>query len=130
MTATELLLLVSQLSRADNLRVMQFLIAELVREEKTPTLQSGAIYWVWTPLNSHTATHQLGVGKTRYTRERFRDGHKTLMWAWLDFYSPDDVALAIYPLDFIQVKTLSSQLEAIIVAAADPPYNVRYPARD
>ncbi|MEB3232968.1 MAG: GIY-YIG nuclease family protein [Leptolyngbyaceae bacterium] len=78
----------------------------------------------------HRTQGLLYIGKTRYTRERFRDGHKALMWAWLDLYSPNDVALAIYPLDFVEVKTLSSQLEAIIIAATQPPYNVRYPARD
>lgn len=50
----------------------------------------------------------LYVGKTRYTRERFRDGHKAFLWSWLDRYDPEDVRLLLYPLDFIQLQTLSS----------------------
>jgi hypothetical protein len=37
---------------------MQFLVAELAREEE-PTLQPGATYSVWSPLNSHEASHKL-----------------------------------------------------------------------
>jgi hypothetical protein len=37
---------------------MQFLIAELAREEE-PALQQGATYSVWSPLNSHEAAHKL-----------------------------------------------------------------------
>ena len=78
----------------------------------------------------HRTVGLLYVGKTRYTRERFRDGHKAFLWAWLDAYNPDDVRLQFHPLDFIQLQTLSSELEAIIISAAKPPYNVRYPSRD
>ena len=59
MTVTELFSLLRQLSRGDKLRVMQFLIAELVKEEDLPTLQSGAVYPVWTPHNSHSAAYTL-----------------------------------------------------------------------
>ncbi|NJP12486.1 MAG: GIY-YIG nuclease family protein [Leptolyngbyaceae cyanobacterium RU_5_1] len=72
----------------------------------------------------------LYVGKTRYTRERFRGGHKAFLWSWLDYYNPDQVRIVFHPLDFLQLQTLSSELEAIIIAAANPPYNARYPARD
>jgi hypothetical protein len=78
----------------------------------------------------HRTLGLLYIGKTRYTRERFRGGHKAFLWSWLDAYQADDVRLLIYPLNFTQVKTLSSQLEAIIIAATKPPYNARYPARD
>ena len=78
----------------------------------------------------HRELGLLYVGKTRYTRERFRGGHKAFLWSWLDYYNPDDVRILIYPLDFLQLQTLSSQLEAVMIAAAKPPYNVRYPARD
>lgn len=78
----------------------------------------------------HRELGLLYVGKTRYSRERFRDGHKAFLWSWLDHYDSDDVRLLLYPLDFIQLQTLSSSLEAIIIAAAKPPYNARYPARD
>jgi hypothetical protein len=46
------------LSRAEKLKVMQFLIAELAKEEE-PTLQAGATYSLWSPLNSHEAAHKL-----------------------------------------------------------------------
>jgi hypothetical protein len=48
----------------------------------------------------------------------------------LDRYNPEDVRLLLHPLNFIELQTLSSSLEAIIIAAAKPPYNARYPARD
>jgi hypothetical protein len=78
----------------------------------------------------HRELGLLYVGKTRYTRERFRGGHKAFLWSWLDYYNPEDVRILIYPLDFVQLQTLSSQLEAVIIASVNPPYNVRYPARD
>jgi hypothetical protein len=46
------------LPRADKLKVMQFLIAELAKEEE-PTLQAGATYSLWSHLNSHEAAHKL-----------------------------------------------------------------------
>jgi hypothetical protein len=78
----------------------------------------------------HTTLGLLYLGKTRYTRERFIGGHKAFLWSWLDYYNPDDVRILIYPLNSLQLQTLSSSLEAIIIAAANPPYNARYPARD
>lgn len=58
MTVSALFPTLRSLSRADKLRVMQFLVAELAREEE-PTLQPGATYSVWSPLNSHEAAHKL-----------------------------------------------------------------------
>lgn len=58
MTVIELFPTLRSLSRADKLKVMQFLIAELAREEE-PMLQPGATYSVWSPLNSHEAAHKL-----------------------------------------------------------------------
>ncbi|UBF25444.1 hypothetical protein K9N68_28255 [Kovacikia minuta CCNUW1] len=58
MTATELFSTLRSLPRADKLKVMQFLITELARDEE-PTLQSGATYSLWSPLNSHEAAHKL-----------------------------------------------------------------------
>lgn len=46
------------LSRAEKLKVMQFLIAELAKEEEA-TLQAGATYSLWSPLNSHEAARKL-----------------------------------------------------------------------
>lgn len=58
MTVTELFSTLRDLPRADKLKVMQFLLAELAREEE-PSLQSGATYFVWSPINSHQAAHTL-----------------------------------------------------------------------
>lgn len=58
MTATDLFPTLRQLSRSDKLKVMQFLVSELAREEE-PALVPGATYTVWSPLNSHAAAHQL-----------------------------------------------------------------------
>jgi antitoxin (DNA-binding transcriptional repressor) of toxin-antitoxin stability system len=58
MITTDLFPMLKSLSRADKLKVMQFLIAELAKEEE-PTLQAGATYSLWSPLNSHEAAHKL-----------------------------------------------------------------------
>jgi hypothetical protein len=59
MTTTNLYPTLRSLPRAEKLKVMQFLIAELAQEEE-PTLQAGATYSLWSPLNSHEAAHKLG----------------------------------------------------------------------
>ena len=43
------------LSRADKLRIIQFLAADLVRDEGEPLLEPGASYPVWTPLEAYDA---------------------------------------------------------------------------
>jgi hypothetical protein len=58
MTIVELFPALRDLPRKDKLKVMQFLIAELAKEEE-PTLQQGATYPLWAPLNSHEAAHKL-----------------------------------------------------------------------
>jgi hypothetical protein len=58
MTAAELFPTLRSLPRVDKLKVMQFLIAELAREEE-PVLQPGATYSLWSPLDSHEAAHKL-----------------------------------------------------------------------
>lgn len=59
MTTVDLLPTLRNLSRAEKLKVMQFLIAELSKEEE-PTLQADATYSLWSPLNCHEAAHKLG----------------------------------------------------------------------
>jgi hypothetical protein len=59
MSVTDLLPTLQKLSRAEKLRVMQFLISELAKEENEETLEHGATYRVWSPLNSHEAAHKL-----------------------------------------------------------------------
>lgn len=58
MTAAELFPTLRSLPRVDKLKVMQFLISELAREED-PVLQAGATYSLWSPLDSHEAAHTL-----------------------------------------------------------------------
>ncbi len=58
MTTADLFPTLRELPRAEKLKVMQFLIAELAKEEE-PTLQAGATYSLWSPLNSHEAAHKL-----------------------------------------------------------------------
>jgi hypothetical protein len=58
MTTADLFSTLRNLPRAEKLKVMQFLIAELAKEE--PTLHAGATYSLWSPLNSHEAAHKLG----------------------------------------------------------------------
>jgi len=58
MTVAELFSTLRQLPRADKLKVMQFLLAELAREEG-PSLQPGATYPIWSPFDAHGAAHQL-----------------------------------------------------------------------
>jgi hypothetical protein len=59
MAVTELFPTLRSLPRVDKLKIMQFLIEELAREEE-PTLQQGATYSLWSPLNSHAAAQKLG----------------------------------------------------------------------
>jgi hypothetical protein len=58
MTVADLLPALRSLPRADKFKVMQFLVAELAQEEEL-SLQQGATYTIWSPLNSHEAAHQL-----------------------------------------------------------------------
>ncbi|OCQ91953.1 hypothetical protein BCD64_26225 [Nostoc sp. MBR 210] len=63
MTAVDLFSTLRNLPRTEKLKVMQFLIAELAKEEE-PTLQAGATYSLWSPLNSHEAAHKLSQLRT------------------------------------------------------------------
>jgi len=58
MSAAELLTTLKDLPRIDKLKVMQFLVAELARDEE-PNLQQGAMYEIWSPFDSHEAVHKL-----------------------------------------------------------------------
>ena len=72
----------------------------------------------------------LYIGKTRTLRDRFRGGHKALLWAFIEELKATDIRIAFYPLDFIQWRQLSLELESLIIQAINPPYNVKIPARD
>jgi excinuclease UvrABC nuclease subunit len=76
---------------------------------------------------------QLGIlyiGKARTLRDRFRGGHKALLWAFIERMDPVDIKITFYLLDFDQWVNLASDLEGLIIQVVNPPYNVRIPARD
>ena len=57
---TDLYPTLKNLSRADKLKVMQFLIIELAKEEEIQ-LQPNTTYSIVSPYNSHEAAHKLGA---------------------------------------------------------------------
>ena len=57
MTMAELIPNLTDLNRADKLRVMQFLVSELAKEE--PLLEVGVTYPVWSPYDSFEAAEIL-----------------------------------------------------------------------
>jgi hypothetical protein len=78
----------------------------------------------------HKTQGILYVGKAKYTKERFADGHKAFFWAWLERFDPDEVRIVFVFLSFPQWSQLISELETIILQASKPPYNVVIPMRD
>jgi hypothetical protein len=61
MNITDLLPTLQKLSRTDKLKVMQFLVQEMAKEEETLSLKPGATYYVWSPYNSHNAAQKLAT---------------------------------------------------------------------
>jgi hypothetical protein len=59
MSFAELLPAIRTLPRADKLRLMQFLVVDLAREEGVPLLEAEAEYPIWTPLNAYGAAETL-----------------------------------------------------------------------
>ncbi|WP_341738027.1 GIY-YIG nuclease family protein [Microcoleus sp. CAWBG640] len=78
----------------------------------------------------HRSLGILYIGKSRTLRDRFRGGHKALLWAFIEELKATDIRIAFYQLDFTQWIQLSSELESLIIQAVNPPYNVKIPARD
>ncbi|MDZ8224378.1 MULTISPECIES: hypothetical protein [unclassified Nostoc] len=60
MSVADLFPTLHNLSRADKLKVMQFLVQELATEEAL-SLQPGVTYHVWSPYNSHEAANKLAA---------------------------------------------------------------------
>ena len=67
------------------------------------------------------------IGKTKSLRGRFIGGHKAFLWAWLDKYSDEEVRIAVQPISYWENPALLLELEAIILRATEPPYNVQIP---
>lgn len=55
MTLIELLTTARTLCRADRIRLVQYLVADLAREEGVTPLEEGTAYPIWTPLHSFEA---------------------------------------------------------------------------
>jgi excinuclease UvrABC nuclease subunit len=69
----------------------------------------------------------LYIGKTKSLRGRFKGGHKAFLWAWLDQYTSEDVRIAVQTIPYSKNPALLLELEAIILRATEPPYNVQIP---
>lgn len=75
----------------------------------------------------HCEVGLLYIGKTKNLHTRFVSGHKAFLWAWLDQYSERDVRIAVYPLSHWRNPALLSELESLLLRAAEPPYNSQIP---
>ena len=75
----------------------------------------------------HKIDGLLYIGKTKSLRGRFSGGHKAFLWAWLDKYNDEDVRIAVQAISHWGNPALLLELEAIILRAAEPPYNARIP---
>jgi excinuclease UvrABC nuclease subunit len=76
----------------------------------------------------HKTDGLLYIGKTKSLRGRFTGGHKAFLWAWLDKYSDDEVRVAVQTISYWGNPALLLELEAIILRATQPPYNVQIPS--
>ena len=76
----------------------------------------------------HKTDGLLYIGKTKSLRGRFTGGHKAFLWAWLDKYNDEDIRIAFEIISHWKKSALLLELEAIILRASEPPYNVRIPA--
>jgi len=76
----------------------------------------------------HKTDGLLYIGKTKSLRGRFIGGHKAFLWAWLDKYGDEDVRIAVQPISYWENPALLLELEAIILRATEPPYNVQIPS--
>jgi hypothetical protein len=59
MSFAELMPALQTLPRAEKLRVIQFLVTDLTREQGIDLLQEGASYPIWTPYEAHDAARIL-----------------------------------------------------------------------
>jgi len=75
----------------------------------------------------HKTDGLLYIGKTKSLRGRFSGGHKAFLWAWLDKYNNEDIRIAFRVISYWENPKLLLELEAIILRATEPPYNVQIP---
>jgi excinuclease UvrABC nuclease subunit len=76
----------------------------------------------------HKTDGLLYIGKTKSLRGRFSGGHKAFLWAWLDKYSDEDIRIATQIVSPWTNPALLLELEAIILRATEPSYNVQIPS--
>ncbi|GJD19746.1 Excinuclease ABC, C subunit-like [Rivularia sp. IAM M-261] len=76
----------------------------------------------------HKSLGLLYIGKTKSLRSRFTGGHKAFLWAWLDKYGDEEVRIAVQTISYWENPALLLELEAIILRATEPPYNVQIPS--
>jgi excinuclease UvrABC nuclease subunit len=75
----------------------------------------------------HCTEGLLYLGKTNNLSTRFNGGHKAFTWAWLDLYNPHEVRIMIQTIDQWGNPALLLEIEAILLRATEPPYNVKIP---
>lgn len=75
----------------------------------------------------HRTDGLLYIGKTKSLRGRFSGGHKAFLWAWLDKYSDEDIRISVQTISHWENPALLLELEAVILRATEPPYNVQIP---
>ena len=75
----------------------------------------------------HKTDGLLYIGKTKSLRGRSSGGHKAFLWAWLDKYNNEDVRIAVQLISHWENPALLLELEACILRATEPPYNVQIP---
>ena len=59
MTVSELFPQLSKLSRVEKLKIIEFLASSLAQDEPINELTPNSTYQVWSPYDSHQASHQL-----------------------------------------------------------------------
>jgi hypothetical protein len=75
----------------------------------------------------HRTEEILYIGLATKLRRRFRDGHKAFFWAFLDYYSPDDIRISAVGITSerfdLQNLRRMEDLETLMIRIAHPRYN-------
>jgi excinuclease UvrABC nuclease subunit len=121
----------SDSSQQEALRILNYLVSIafedclVLSKEFRGLPMSAGIYAV-----RHRTMGILYIGKARLLRDRFRGGHKALLWAFIEELKATDTRITFYELGFEEWMVLSSALESLIIQSVNPPYNVRIPVRE
>lgn len=75
----------------------------------------------------HQTEGVLYLGMATKLRQRFKGGHKAIFWAFLDYYSPDDIRIAAVTItsESFDLQNLQriEDLETLMIRLARPRYN-------